>query len=109
MNMKVGLNIIDVIVKLHTDNMHHENFNIPRLSNLKNKAMNNLMSFDFAMRDWLDDTDFMLPRLSAEFPRTSAGYVNKKQDQKKPWGDISEPVYMDPFNDENLMRLYDNY
>ena len=48
--------------------------------------MNNLTNFDFAMRDWIDDTDLMLARISAEFPRASAAYTNKKQNQKKPWG-----------------------
>jgi hypothetical protein len=32
------------------------------LDNRKNVNMNNIMSIDFAMRDWCDDTDYMLQR-----------------------------------------------
>lgn len=44
---------------------------IEHLSNLKNANMNNLMKIDFAVRDWIDDTDSMIPRMGAEFPRIS--------------------------------------
>jgi hypothetical protein len=69
--------------------------------------MNNLMNIDFAMRDHIDDTDLMMPRTCAEFPRISSGYVSKSQDQVKPWGDKSNPVYCDPHIDENMQRLND--
>ena len=61
------------------------------------------MSIDFAMRDWCDDTDFMLQRGCQEFPRLSCSYQNKSYKNKKPWGDVSDPVYTSYLNDENLM------
>ena len=61
--------------------------------------MNNLNSIDYATRDWIDDTDLVLPRMSEEFPRLSDQYTTKTM--SKPWGDKSEPVYICPFLDEN--------
>jgi hypothetical protein len=90
---------------MHLDNQSNKRFNIDRISNSKNANMNNLMSIDFAMRDWVDDTDQMIPRSCLEFPRLSDGYNDFKAKEKRPWGDKSTPVYCDPFLDENLMRL----
>ena len=39
--------------------------------------MNNLMAIDFAIRDWIDDTDYLVPRMSQEFPRLSSNYTSK--------------------------------
>jgi hypothetical protein len=78
--------------------------NLAHLSNRSNANMNNLMSFDFAIRDWIDDTDLMLPRFSAEFPRNSQNYTSKRKSEKRPWGE-QEPIFTDPYMDENLMRL----
>jgi len=47
----------------------------------------------------------MIPRACLEFPRMSDGYTSFKAQEKKPWGDLSSPIYCDPFTDENLMRL----
>lgn len=56
--------------------MYFENFSglslgLTHLDNRKNNNMNNLMSIDFAIRDWIDDTDLLVPRISQEFPRIS--------------------------------------
>ena len=109
MYLKITLNILNITLKIQIDNHNNQTFGIARLDNMKNSEMNNLMNFDFAMRDWIDDTDLMLPRISAEFPRASASYANKKQNQTKPWGEKADPIYTDPFMDENLMRLNDHY
>jgi hypothetical protein len=63
------------------------------------------MSIDHANRDWIDDTDYLLPRMCAEFPRLSTQYLTKKRDQVKPWGQNGEPVYIEPFLDENQLKL----
>lgn len=78
MYLKITLNILNITLKIQIDNHNNQTFGIARLDNMKNSEMNNLMNFDFAMRDWIDDTDLMLPRISAEFPRASASYANKK-------------------------------
>ena len=57
------------------------------------------------MRDWVDDTDLMLPRICTEFPKYSEAYKTKSINGIKPWGKISEPICLDPFMDENVMRL----
>ena len=62
--------------------------------------MNNLNSIDYAVRDWIDDTDLILARGSEEFPRLSDQYTCK-QPSGKPWGDKSDPVFIEPFLDEN--------
>ena len=72
---------------------------IDHLNNLKNSEMNNLVSIDFATRDWIDDTDSMIPRMAAEFPRVSDKYKNKMKANKKPWGQKSDPIYFDPYID----------
>ena len=90
---------------MHFDNHSSKEFNISHIGNLKNEDKNNLMSLDFAMRDWIDDTDFMIPRTCIEFPRMSDGYKSFKSQEKRPWGDVRTPVYCDPFIDENLIRL----
>ena len=68
---------------------------IDKLSTLKNSKMNNLTSIDFAIRDWIDDTDYILPRICTEYPKNSSTYLTKASDTK-PWGD-REPINMDPY------------
>jgi len=52
-----------------------------------------------------------VPRISQEFPRISQLYKSKHQkDEKnlinqKPWGNLRSPVYIEPFLDENQLRL----
>ena len=63
------------------------------------------MAIDYAIRDWIDDTDTLVSRGGAEFPRFSKSYRSKNGLESKPWGDKSEPVYMDPFLDENQLNI----
>lgn len=89
-----------MIQKLNTDNQSGTEIGgIDHLSNLKNDYMNNLISIDFAARDWIDDTDSMIPRMGAEFPRISDKYKNKSMKGEKPWGNKSDPIYFDPLMD----------
>jgi hypothetical protein len=97
------INPINFGTKMGFENMSHLAFNMDHLSNLKNPDMNNVMGIDFAIRDWIDDSDYMLPRICEEFPKNSMAFTRK--DGQKPWGNISAPVHMDPYMDENLMRL----
>ena len=100
MNLKHIFNQLDLIQKIHTDNQSGMKIGgIDHLSNLKNPDMNNLVSIDFATRDWIDDTDSMIPRMGAEFPRISDSYKNKKNINQKPWGSKKDPVYFDPLLD----------
>ena len=80
--------------------MHGTDLGLAHLDNTKNANMNNLMAIDHAARDWLDDTDYLLPRMCAEFPRVSQAYLDKSS-KAKPWGTKQDPVYLDPFLDEN--------
>lgn len=77
--------------KLHADNHWGLDLLVPHFSNIKNLKMNNLLSVDYAIRDWCDDTDFMVGRNCQEFPRVSNGYKMKNED--KPWGD-KHPLYI---------------
>jgi len=63
--------ILSLNQKLHFDNMHGTNLGLPHLDNRLNQNMNNLMAIDHANRDWIDDTDSLVPRMGAEFPRIS--------------------------------------
>jgi hypothetical protein len=69
--------------------------------------MNNVTSIDFAIRDWIDDTDYMLPRICMEYPKISNSYTSKMA--AKPWGSKSDPIFTDPYMDENIMRLNNAY
>ena len=66
--------------------------------------MNNLMSIDHATRDWIDDSDMVLPRHTEEFPRISTAYESKAS-KNRPWGDIKDPIYIDPYLDENQLQF----
>ena len=72
-----------MIMKLHFDNQGIIDFKINHLSNMKNPNMNNLMSIDHAMRDWIDDADTLVPRMGSEFPRLSNAYKSKHTASKK--------------------------
>jgi hypothetical protein len=71
-NIKICCNILSLNQKLHYDNQHGIKLNINWLDNRLNPMMNNLMSIDHATRDYIDDTDYLLPRMSMEFPRISS-------------------------------------
>jgi hypothetical protein len=66
--------------------------------------MNNSMAIDHANRDWIDDSDLVLPRHTEEFPRISNDYTSKNC-KNKPWGSIKDPVYINPFLDENQLQF----
>jgi hypothetical protein len=66
---KVALNILSLNQILHYDMMFGNDLGLNHLNNRNNKEMNNIMSIDFAMRDILDDSDTLVPRMSQEFPR----------------------------------------
>eukprot|EP00356_Strombidium_inclinatum_P009317 CAMPEP_0170494852 /NCGR_PEP_ID=MMETSP0208-20121228/14873_1 /TAXON_ID=197538 /ORGANISM="Strombidium inclinatum, Strain S3" /LENGTH=135 /DNA_ID=CAMNT_0010770959 /DNA_START=1642 /DNA_END=2049 /DNA_ORIENTATION=+ len=67
--------------------------------------MNNVMAIDHASRDLIDDTDYLLNRMTAEFPRVSSGYKDKCRKNARPWGDKKDPIYIEPFLDENMLRF----
>ena len=100
MKFKVLCNLLSIIEKIYFENFHHLNLGIEYLNNRLNPRMNNLLAIDYAVRDWIDDTDLILPRVSEEFPRLSDEYTSKKA-VGKPWGDKSDPIYIEPFLDEN--------
>ena len=91
------------MIKESDEYLHKELF-LSHLNNRLNPRMNNLVAIDFAMREWTDDHDMVLPRQTEEFPRLAQNYLEKKR-INKPWGDLSEPVYLNPFLDENLVQL----
>lgn len=68
--------------------------------------MNNVDSIDYAVRDWIEDTDLLLPRVCQEYPKHTSSFTSKVL--SKPWGDQGDPVMIDPYLDENLMRLNEN-
>jgi hypothetical protein len=105
MHFKIMMDPKNLNAKLQVDGHSGQSLGIKRLDNRLNANMNNIINHDFAMRDWIDDTDLMLPRISAEFPRISEAYTSFESGQEKPWGSKSKPIYYDPFLDENLMRL----
>lgn len=98
--VKMASNLLSTIMKLHYDNLNGTKWELNHLDNRLNGNMNNLMAIDHAARDWLDDTDYLLPRLCTEFPRLSEDYKNKSS-VNKPWGLKNEPIYIEPFLDEN--------
>lgn len=60
------------------------------------------MTTDFAIRDHADDTDYLIPRWGQEFPRLAIGHpLRSKMDTEKPWGDVHDPIYVEPYLDEN--------
>ena len=63
------------------------------------------MSIDHTHRDWLDDSDCILPRYHTEFPRFADNYENKSKKERKPWGTKNAPVYVEPYIDDNLLAL----
>lgn len=81
---KVLGNLLSIAEKILFDNFNHLNIGISYLNNRLNANMNNLNSIDYAVRDWIDDTDLILPRASEEFPRLSDEYTTKTS--ARPWG-----------------------
>lgn len=100
---KLIMNILSINQKLHFGDMHGTKWDFPHLDNRLNPNMNNVTSIDHVSRDLIDDTDYLLSRNTAEFPRISGVYTDKTKE--KPWGQKSEPVYIDPFLDENQLQM----
>jgi hypothetical protein len=69
--VKIVANLLSLIEKTYFENFSGLKLGLTHLDNRKNNYMNNLMSIDFAIRDWIDDTDYLVPRISQEFPRLS--------------------------------------
>ena len=84
--IKILANPININQKTHTDNHQFIKFNLPHLDNRIKTNMNNIMSIDYANRDWTCDTDMLLPRMCMEFPRLSMAYKDRSQKYEKPWG-----------------------
>ena len=103
--LKILLNPLNIINKIHFNSYDNLDLNIKHLDNLQNSDLNNIMRPDFAIRDWIDDTDYVLPRICQEFPRISNSYTNFEAKTDRPWGNKSDPQYMNCFIDENIMRL----
>lgn len=76
--IKLLTNILSILIKTHYDAIRTGiDYGIAHLDNRLNKNMNNLMSIDFANRDNVDDTDYLLPRFCQEFPRWSTEYKSR--------------------------------
>ena len=67
--------------------------------------MNNFEAIDYANRDWTEDNDFCISRKASEYPRLSNKMTNLLS-YNKPWGNIQDPVLIDPFDDPALMNKY---
>jgi hypothetical protein len=74
MTFKVCCNILSIAEKITFEGLYHLNIDIDYLSNRTNPDMNNLLAIDYSVRDWIDDTDLILPRMSEEFPRLAEDY-----------------------------------
>jgi hypothetical protein len=100
---KIALNVLSLCIK-ESDEYHHKDLFLNHLNNRLNPSMNNLMAIDHASREWIDDHDMILPRHTEEFPRLASNYQSKHRNNK-PWGDQNDPVYLNPFLDENQVHL----
>ena len=76
--IKLLTNILSFLIKVHCDAIQTGiDFKIKHLSNRLNDKMNNLMTIDYANRDHLDDTDYLLTRYCQEFPRQSTVFTSR--------------------------------
>jgi hypothetical protein len=76
MHFKIMMDPKNFMNKAQTIGHFGKSLGITRLDNRLNANMNNIMNHDFALRDWIDDSDMMLPRTCAEFPRLSNAYTS---------------------------------
>ena len=74
---KLGMNPLSLEQKVSFDILFGTDWSIDYLSNIHNPEMNNVTAIDHATRDFIDDTDYLLNRMTAEFPRLSSGYKTK--------------------------------
>lgn len=80
--------------------------NIKQWSNRRSDDSNNLVSVDHAIRDHLGDTDYLVSRWCQEFPRLASDHTKRcKMETTKPWGDLHNPIYIEPYLDENQLSL----
>lgn len=96
-------NLLNIFSKASAEIQNRQKPWVKHLSLNDNPNMNNVDSIDFAIRDWIEDTDFLLPRICQEYPKFNLNFKSKLQ--PKPWGDKSDPIQIDPYLDENIMRL----
>lgn len=75
---KVITNFLNIFQYTHYDNFWGLRMGLHQRDNRCNDEMNNLMSIDHTVRDWVDDTDYMLPRMGQEFPRLASNYSSKR-------------------------------
>ena len=76
--IKLLTNALSLMIKTNGDSWKVGlDFDISHLNNRRNENMNNLMSIDFANRDHLDDTDYLLSRFCQEYPRWSHKYKSR--------------------------------
>ena len=66
--------------------------------------MNNAMAMDYANYDDSVDNDCILSRKTTEFPRMSMLYRSKADWQHAPWGQKSEPVRFDCWQEAPLAQ-----
>ena len=81
---KLVMNQLSVNMKTLLGDLSGQVWGVPHLDNLHNAEMNNVVAIDFVVRDWIDDTDYLLGRNTAEFPRMSSTFTDKTK--AKPWG-----------------------
>jgi hypothetical protein len=102
-NFKLVMNIFSVFMKIWISDLSGQDWGVVHLNNRLNPNMNNITAIDHAVRDWIDDTDYLLGRNTAEYPRMSNTFKTKIDQQ--PWGSKSKPIYIEPFLDENQLQM----
>ena len=96
---------MNLFVKVQADSLQSFRMDIPHLSNIKNSKMNNVCSIDFAIREWQDDTDMLLPRYGSEFPRLSNSYTSRADIKNRPWGANTVPQHFNASLDSIISSL----
>ena len=82
--IKLLTNVLSILIKIQSDGERTGlNLGIKHLDNRLNDDMNNMMSIDFANRDHLDDTDYLLSRFCQEFPRWSTEYKSRHSSMRE--------------------------
>jgi hypothetical protein len=102
--LKTLLNPLTILTKSYVNFL--VDFKPPnRLNNLFNPNMNNVEAIDFESHAHTVDTDGVVSRWTCEFPRLSSRFKSKADVDAKPWGSKSDPVYIDLWQDSNLLML----
>ena len=101
-NVKLLADILSTCNKTQYQTRIDYDLNIKHWNNRRSQDRNNLLATDFAIRDHTDDTDYLISRWCQEFPRLAADHPNRgKAATEKPWGDVHDPIYVEPYLDEN--------